>query len=145
MVTGRAMLLPRMLRDAQALREQLPAGVPSALRSKLSWMAAQGVRHLMRKYGVLDRDTDDHEAQARHALSKLRVTLVGGRKHVLGRGLTFADITLASALQFILPVADRYIALGPATRRAWTHTGLATDHGDLIAWRDRLYEQHRAG
>jgi mercuric reductase len=50
---------------------------------------------------------------------------------------SFADITMAASLQFILPVAERFISLGPATREAWTHHGLAAEYPDLLAWRDR--------
>ena len=65
-----------------------------------------------------------------------------GREHLLD-AFSFADITMATSLQFILPVDDRYIALGPATRDAWTHPTLASEYADLLAWRDRLYARHR--
>ena len=56
---------------------------------------------------------------------------------------SYADVIMASLLQGVAPVADRYIRLGPATRAAWTQLELARANADLIAWRDRLYEHHR--
>ena len=75
------------------------------------------------------------------ALAELRAGLAGG-DHLLGR-FTYADIVMATLLQGIAPVADRYIPLGPATRAAWTQPELLRDNADLVAWRDRLYERHR--
>ena len=43
----------------------------------------------------------------------------------------------------ILPVDDRHWRLGPGTRKAWTQPGLAGEFADLLAWRDRVYDQHR--
>jgi glutathione S-transferase len=143
MVAGRALLLPRLLDDAQALAEQLPRAVPGMARSGLRGIAAGGVHHLMRKYGVRKADAAHHEDLARGALAQLRAGIASARSHLVGARLTYADITLAAALQFVLPVGDRFIALGPATRRAWTHPVLAAEHPDLLGWRDRLYEQHR--
>jgi glutathione S-transferase len=51
---------------------------------------------------------------------------------------------MAASLQFVLPVEARYIALGPATRAVWTNPKLAEDYADLLAWRDRLYADHRS-
>lgn len=143
MTSGRAMLLPRMSRMRDALREQLPPFVPEAVRGALIPVAAVGVAHLMRKYGVHAGEEVQLEARVREPLDALRAVLADGREHVLGDTFSFADIAMATSLQFILPVADRFIALGPVTRAAWTHHGLAAEYADLLAWRDRLYEKRR--
>jgi glutathione S-transferase len=141
MTAGRALLLPRIAASSAALREQLPPFVPGALRGALEPLASSGVGHLTRKYGIRVEDHAADEARARAALDELRSAL-GARDHLLD-AFSFADITVASSLQFILPVADRYIALGPATREAWTHPTLASEYADLLAWRDRLYARQR--
>jgi glutathione S-transferase len=46
-------------------------------------------------------------------------------------------------LQGVMPVADRFIPLGPAVRACWTRPALAAEYDDLVRWRDALYEQHR--
>jgi len=136
MAAGRALLLGRMLENSEALAEQLPPWVPARARPAMRGMAKAGVRYIARKYQV--RADEDHETRIREALNGLRAAL-GVRAHLLGDALSYADITMAAALQFILPVDDRFIALGPATRSAWTHPALAAEYADLVAWRDGLY------
>lgn len=141
MTSGRAMLLGRLGQSSAALREQLPPFVPGALRGLLEPLASSGVGYLARKYGIRPGEDAPHEARAREALEALRAAL-GGREWLLD-GFSFADITMATSLQFIQPVGDEYMALGPATREAWTHSTLAAEHSDLLAWRDRLYAARR--
>lgn len=143
MTSGRAMLLPRLEQSSGALREQLPPFVPNVLRPALQPLASSGVSYLSRKYGIRGEDGPAHEARARAALDALRAALADGRERLVGDTLSFADITMATALQFIRPVADRYITLGPSTREAWTHPVLASEYADLLAWRDRLYAAAR--
>lgn len=141
MVAGRALLLPRIAASPAALREQLPPFVPASWRSGLEPLAASGVRHLVRKYQTSALEAAEYEARARAALERLQAAL--REREWLLDTFSFADITMATSLQFILPVAERYISLGPATREAWTHPGLAAEYADLLAWRDRLYTTHR--
>ena len=142
MNAGRAPLLLRMRQSPAALREQLPPFVPGALRGALRPLASTGVAHLVRKYGV--HEDARHATRIREALAAMRAALAD-REHLVGGAFSFADITMATSLQVLLPVDDRYIALGPAPREVWTHPELAREHADLIAWRDRLYAAHRAG
>jgi glutathione S-transferase len=106
-------------------------------------MAKGGVRFIMRKHAVPVGDETQHEEDIRRALDELRRALAGGALHLTGDSLSYADMTMACALQFILPVDDRYIRLGPATREVWTHHALAREYEDLMAWRDRLYDVAR--
>jgi glutathione S-transferase len=121
MGAGRALMLARMLRSPAALREQVPPFAPSFLKASL---AEQGVRFIVKKHAVPLGDDVRLEADIRRALSELRRAL-DGKLHLAGEALSYADVTMACALQFILPVDDRYIRLGPATRDVWTHRALA--------------------
>jgi glutathione S-transferase len=143
MVAGRAMLLGRMRASPAALREQLPPLVPRSLRGVLSPVAAMGVRHLVRKYDVRHGDDPHHEDATRAALDLVRAARADGRPFLAGDTFSYADVSMAVALQFVLPVAERYIPLGPATREVWTHHGLAAEYPDLLAWRDALYAERR--
>lgn len=142
MVAGRAMLLTRLLSQPLALREQLPPAVPLSMRPWLTGVAAFGVRFLMRKHGV--EPGLQHETVSRRVLDELRMARRRSEEHLIDGGLSFADIAMATALQFVLPVADRYMPLGRATREAWTYAALATEYPDLLAWRDGLYARYRA-
>jgi glutathione S-transferase len=143
MVSGRAMLLPRLGNDPEALREQLPPFVPGVLRGALQWMASAGLHHLMGKYGTRHSAESEHQDGSRTALDEVRAALAGGTRYLVGDELSYADLTIAAALQFILPVDQRYIALGPATRQAWTNESLATDYADVLGWRHGIYALHR--
>ncbi len=143
MVAGRALLLPRIAKARQALREQLPAWIPGSVRPALTWVAALAVRHLMSKYDVRGADDAHHDAESRTCLDRLRGALADGRTYLVGSAFSYADLTMAAALQFVRPVDDRWISLGPATREAWTNHRLADDYPDLLAWRDQLYIRDR--
>ncbi|MFN0245641.1 MAG: glutathione S-transferase family protein [Kofleriaceae bacterium] len=132
MVNGRAQLLPRIAASRDARREGAP----------MAWMTTIGVRHLMRKYAVRAADGPIHDAESRRALDRVRLAL-GQRDHLVGESLTYADITIAAALQFVRPVDDRWIELRPATRIAWTNEPLAKAYADVLDWRDRLYAKCR--
>jgi glutathione S-transferase len=85
----------------------------------------------------------DAEAEVRLAevLEQLRSSIA--KTGYVDGSFSLADIIAAGVVQCIQPVADRYIPLGPATRRAWTRPELAARFDDLVKWRDRLFEQHR--
>jgi len=75
-------------------------------------------------------------------LETLRSALSQGSRYLLG-SFSYADIAMAVSLQGVLPVADRFIPLEPATREVWTRGDIAASFPDLLAWRDQLYELHR--
>lgn len=142
MEAGRARLLRRMLDDDAALAEQLPPFVPAGLRSELRFASRVAIQHLVRKYATDRRSDDEDERAIATALEDARASgLTSGT--ATGGAFTYADIAFASALQFVRPVAERYISLGTATRAVWTDEPIATAFSDLLTWRDRLYEHHR--
>ncbi len=138
MAEGRARLLARMRIDAGAQVESLEGVVPGPLRAPLRGVALGAMAYLERKH----RDVTPAPGTLRATLDELRAALARHDGTVLGR-FTFADIAAAAMLQFVCPVEDRFIHLGPATRAAWTDGELAPSHGDLLAWRDDLYARRR--
>jgi glutathione S-transferase len=143
MVAGRALLLPRLIQQDEALREQLPAVVPRRLRQTLRPLAVMGARHIMRKYGITAAYVPSNDVAVRAGLDQLRQALAEKGDHLVAGRFSYADITMATALQFFVPVRDEFIRLGPGTRAAWTHRGRIDQLDDLVAWRDRLYERWR--
>ncbi len=139
---GRALLLARLADDRAAQRESLPRWIPSLARGAATPLAAMGVGFLARKYGANARTHAEHEETLREGLHALRAALQG--RETIFEELTYADVAMATALQLVKPVADRFIAIGPAMRSAWTHEAFATQFADLLAWRDALYERERA-
>lgn len=142
MRSGRALVVAAMLQSPEALDETLPPTVPGWLRPLLRPVNRRGTRWFARKYGLRLGDLAAHAAQMRVGLAALREALAGGTRCLLG-SFSYADIAMATLLQGVEPVADAYISLGPATRRAWTQSELARDYADLLRWRDELYRDHR--
>jgi len=139
MSAARALTLQRLLQSRRALREALP--IPGWARSLLWPVAGWATRRFAQKYDADLQGSAAPRATVQAALSELRSAL-GGGDHLLS-SFSYADIVMATLLQGVVPVADRYIPLGPAMRAAWTQPELARPNEDLVAWRDRLYERHR--
>lgn len=138
---GRGLVTARVLASDAALLESAPRPLRS-LRGAAVVAARTGARYLVRKYG-LDGAADDERRDAmRVEATALRAALAGGRDYILGEP-TYADLAMATALQMVRPVADTYLRLEPATREAWTDPVLSGELGDLLEWRDRVYEEHR--
>lgn len=139
---GRALLIERMLGDKEALAEALPPVLPKPVRPAMTALAVQGSRFLRGKYGADKKSVPQHEALLREELTGLRNAL-GGDDYLLAGKLTYADIAMATALQFVSPPPEGTVEMGPATRRCARHEELTGEFADLARWRDRLYEKHR--
>ncbi len=144
MQAGRALVIAAMLSSPRALDENGPPAVPGWLRPLLRPAARSLTRVFSRKYALSLDETEAHTQAVRAALDALRKGLKASSPHLLG-SFSYADIVMATLLQGVSPVADRFLALGPATRAAWTREGLAREYADLLEWRDRLYEAKRVG
>jgi glutathione S-transferase len=144
MQAGRALVLAAMLATPGALDEGGPRSVPRWLRPMLRPIARRVMHAFARKYGLRLDATGEQVAAFRVGLDELRkgVGSAAGAPFLLG-SFSYADIAMATLLQGVAPVADRFIRLGPGTRRAWTQEELASEYGDLVAWRDAIYEKQR--
>lgn len=138
---ARANVLVGMLRNRQAQMESLPGFVPGFLRGLMTPTARMGVRFIARKHQAAADVEAAIEKTVVPALERLRAEL-DGRPYLAG-GFTYADIEGAAMLQFVRPLDDRYLAIGPGTREVWTHAPLAARFPDLVEWRDGLYAKHR--
>jgi glutathione S-transferase len=138
---GRALTIARLLGNDAALEEMLPPATPRLARRWLRPVARLITRWFATKYNLDLENTAQAQAIQREGLDALRTALVRS-EYVLGR-FSYADIIAASLLQGVVPVAQRYLRLGPATRDVWTKPDLAAAYSDLVSWRDRLYERHR--
>lgn len=136
---GRALVLAKLRESPEAQAESVPRAIPRLLRRRAAPMAKLAARFLSMKYDAPTPSEDDPAMVA--AFEALRVAL-SGRETVFDR-FSYADITMACALQFVSPVKETYIRLPPASRRTWTCERLATEYADLIRWRDGLYEKYR--
>lgn len=137
----RGLIVAALAADPRCLDEALPPFVPSWIRPALRPVGRFGMRWFGRKYAVETEDEARRLGRVRAGLDALRAALAGGE--YLTGAFSYADIACATVLQGVVPVADRFIPHGPATRAAWSRPDLAADYPDLLAWRDALYERHR--
>jgi glutathione S-transferase len=141
---GRALTMARVQRDREALKEAMPPFIPGALRGPLTLLAGPGMAYLDRHFGITRLPTAERQERIRGILLQLRSALkAADGDHLCGGAFTYADIAMAAALQPVQPVADEFIRIGPATRRAWTTPELAAEFPELLAWRDRIFQGHR--
>ncbi len=138
---GRALVVAATLASGPALDEQGPPA-PKWLKRILRPAGRAATRAFARKYELRLDDREAHIKSVRAALDRLRAGLTVTSPYLLG-SFSYADIALATLLQGIVPVSDRFIEIGPATRAAWTQPELASDYADLVGWRDSLYESRR--
>jgi glutathione S-transferase len=138
---GRAIVTAGVLADGAALEEALPRGTPRFARRLLRPFARFGTRWFARKYALELTNLDEPRRVVARMLQDFRERYAE-RPYLLER-FSYADILFCALLQGVSPVADRYIRLGPAWRRAWTEPALAEQFADLVARRDRLYAEHR--
>lgn len=135
---GRALVSAAILADPVAQREAVAPIAPGVLAHLAQPVARVGVRFLTRKYDADPETVAAHLATMRATARDLRAAL-GGRRHLAGDRLSFADLLAASFLQTVSPVDHPLIPLGPATRRAWRRAELVEELADLLAYRDALY------
>lgn len=135
---GRARVMEGLRTNPEAQREALPSFIPGVLRGALAPMAVSGGMFLAAKYHI-PKDAKREAAKLPALLDEIRAAL-GGRPF-LQSGLTFADIAIAASLQVLRPRAAS--PFGPGTRAIWAHDALAREFEDLVAWRDKLYAEHR--
>jgi glutathione S-transferase len=138
---ARVSYLDRVSKSRDAKLEMQPAVFPDFVRRASLPAADLAIAFLRRKYGVDGEAQRAAEGAWTTELDALRSALAG-RPYLLDR-FSYADIAMALGLQFLAPVADTYLPLGPATRASCRHEALADAYADLVAWRDTLYERHR--
>ena len=136
---ARGLVIRAISASPRAQEESVPLPLPLALKRPL---ARFGAATLARKWKA---QLSESEAEGRMAtvLEKLRTALGGKSDGYITGTFSFSDVAMAGVVQAILPVADRWVHLKPATREAWTRPALAARFADLVSWRDFLYEKHR--
>jgi glutathione S-transferase len=141
LVAARGLGMKKMAVSEGAKREQVPAFIPDGLRAAALPAASLGVSYIVRKYGLDREPAASFEAALRDILLGLRAGL-RGKDYLLG-DFSYADITMAVALQFVKPVSVQYMNVAPFTRECFTQPALAEEFADLVQWRDALYVSQR--
>ena len=142
MSASRGLVPKAMLDSDEALDEALPVPAPGLVRALARPVTRYATRWFAEKYNLDLDDVTGAKAGLRAGLDALREGLRESPRYLLGE-FSFADIATSGMLQAVKPVEHPRYPLPPATRRAWAHDDLAEEYGDLVAWRDALYRDHR--
>lgn len=140
MGAARARLTVRALNDDGMLAESLPPFFVGPTRRMAVPLARQGARFILGKYHDRQPDLDAAETLLTATLIALDEAIGDGP--MLGT-FTFADIAACALLQFVEPVDDAWLPIGPATRAVWTDAPLRDRFARLLAWRDATYTTWR--
>jgi glutathione S-transferase len=139
---ARAMMVLKVVDEPEAAKAMLPRQIPEGIAPLVVPVARGAMALFAAKYRMRD-GAGSHLAAAEEALDAIDAALAHGRDYLIGDALTYADITVACALQGVSPVDKRFMPIGPGGRASWTHPELSARYPRLFAWRDALYEKHR--
>lgn len=127
---GRLLTTQAVLADEKALSASLPPPI-RRLGPLGRAIGRHASRQLLDKYAI-GGDAAAWERTLETYCEELRSDL-GGRPFLLD-GPSYADITAAIGLSFVLP--DPRAPIAPAALKCWTRVDLAEAYADLLAWRD---------
>lgn len=130
---ARGRVLARVGASAEARREAVPRGMPSFTAPTIRLVTA----FMAKKYDTGKTSDDAAAERMRPILEELRERLSG--RDTFLEGLTYADVTCATALHALTPPAAPHCTWGPGMREAWTHAALAEAFPDLIRYRDGVF------
>lgn len=132
----------RIQASAEALADRLPGYTPRFMRKALVPIAYVATEYILRKYRLEEEDGDDALLRNMDEFFSRANTALSGRAFVFGQ-FSFADIVIATAMQAITPVDDKYIYLGLPSRKCMSEPALAEKYTTLIKWRDAVYDKYR--
>ncbi|MFT6396296.1 MAG: glutathione S-transferase [Bradymonadia bacterium] len=134
---GRARTTATVAKDPAALLDSIPTPL-RGLGPITTALGKSGAHFILVKYGRVDLDAVQEELRGR--LQRIRATLER-TPFLLGDRITYADMTMALALQFVSPVPDDVIHIGVKSRGHWADPVLAAEFEDVFAWRDRVFSE----
>lgn len=147
---GRLLATERMLGDDGAILGAMPSSWPGVVKRASLPVGRRATRFILDKYGGRSFEGPDGRAGSYDTAGLrglVRDVLVAAADtlerhgHLVGDELTFADLSLVTALQFVAP-SPRLVSMDAAFTRAWTDDALARELPSLLAARDRLLEEH---
>lgn len=140
---GRSVILGRMAKDPEARRENIPTFVPRPLKLLMVPIVSLGMNYVAREFNIDPGAAAKNLERLDSVLERVSDVLRrSGGTYFLGQ-FSYADIALAVVLQFVNPVENDYVRIGPGVRRCWTDVELSRKFDYLVKWRNNLYERHR--
>lgn len=147
---GRLLATERMLEDDAAILGSMPSSWPGVLKRASLPMGRRACRFILDKYGGKSfagpsgRPGEYDRAGLTNLLRDVLVSAsdtLARHPYLVGDRLTFADLSLVSALQFVAP-SPSLVKTDAAFTRAWTEPTLVKELASLLAARDRILDAH---
>lgn len=135
---GRGRVFVRLAADGPALDEAVPPPM-RFLGPAARPVAKVAVQFLARKYSSHEVGQAEAEARMAAVLDKIERS-VASTDYLTG-AFSFADITAATSIEMVCP--SDVSPLGPESKRVWTESNLAAAFPRALAYRDRIYADHR--
>jgi len=131
---------PRMMASRELQLNNLPPVLPNVIKPLFLPLSRYALHYFNKKYPL---QPGNHKLTLTNGLKKIRATLEKSGGEYIFEQFSYADITTAAIFQAISPVENRFVKLDNATRKCWKDQELSDEFGDLIEWRDKLYQKHR--
>ena len=147
---GRLLATERMLDDDDAILGSMPPSWPGVIKRASLPMGRRACRYILDKYGGKSfagpngQPGDYDRAGLTNLLRDVLVSAsdtLARHPYLVGDRLTFADLSLATTLQFVSP-SQALVKADAAFLRAWTEPSLAKELATLLAARDRMLAEH---
>jgi len=125
--------------DNAALKASVPPPLdklPGALA-----VAKLGVKYILNTYPI-GTQRDDLENQMATHLATAQDAI--GQQEFLLKQPSYADMAVASALQFVSPTDNHYMPLPKTVSAHWASDSLAAKFPALLEWRDMVFQEMNA-
>jgi glutathione S-transferase len=142
MHAGRVLIAQALLDSPAAQIEMLPPPIPAPLRRLLLPLARAGAGFFVNKYDAGPERVAASMATLTGFAERLRERLDGGL-YLVGDRFSLADVCASMVVNGFSGGVPGRLAKLPASAQTWTRPELVERFADLIAWRDRLYAEHR--
>ncbi|CAL5222097.1 g4406 [Coccomyxa viridis] len=135
---ARTQTFARLKKDKGPVYAMMPPFV-KALGPIGDWFSTWFIDTFTAKYKDLSSAASIEKTKA--GFLELRKALKDNKGYILGH-FSYADVTMAVALQAVEPVGPPISKMSEEKRKEFRNTVLAAEFGDLLEWRDKLYKDY---
>lgn len=140
---GRALLVSKIPKNRQAVRENIPSFLPQFLRPACTPLVSIGLKYIAHEFDIGSSESKKSAEEFSSILATIDADLTKSASGYLLGDFSYADVAIAAALQLLKPVSNDYVRIGDGMRACMTEDTLSHQFSDLVRWRDSIYERHR--
>lgn len=137
---GRALVVRKTEIDTASLKASIEVLAPKPVAAVFNKFPAASMQLFKTKYQTHSKGLDDWKSLLRIHLEKINEQW-SGRAYLLS-DLSYADIALATALQFVSPVGQSYIEIPKGVEKCWKEPAFMEEFPEIFRWRDEIFRRH---